>query len=137
MPCPKLGKYHTINFKTKSYEQILLETLQDSVKEGLISDDENLLQYINNKKDIENQYILQASIHSKQLEKCYDEIQNIYDAQNINLAKGEDLNRIGEQLGFKRPNATHSYTDITFTLSNKATNTVTIPKNTLISTRKK
>ena len=136
MVCPKLGKYHTVNFKTKNYEQIFIETLQDSIKEGLISDDENLINYINNKEDIENQYVLQASIHSKQLEKCYDEIQNIYDAQDINKAKGEDLNRIGEQLGFKRPTATHSYTDLTFTLNQKANKTITIPKNTLISTRK-
>ena len=134
MSCPKLKKYHTINFKTKNYEQILLETLQDSIEKQLISQDTNLLNYLDKKQDIENQYILQASIHSQQLEKCYDELQNIYDAQDINKAKGEDLDHIGEQLGFTRPTNTHSYTDLTFTLPSPADETVIIPKNTLIST---
>lgn len=136
MVCPKLSKYKTLNFKSKSYEQIFLETLQDSVTENLISEDTNLLNYVTNNEDIENQYILQASIHSKQIEKVYDEINNIYDAQNIETAIGEDLNRIGLQLGFNRPAPTQSYTSLTFTINGNNENTIIIPQNTLISTRK-
>src|SRR5574344_1900459 len=105
MPCPRLNKYKTINFKTKTYEDIFLEELNDSFTGGLLSSNKKFMDYIENNNDIENNYVMQCSIHSKNLEKCYNELKNIYDSYDIYNATGDDLARIGLLYGFEKPTA--------------------------------
>ena len=124
-----------MNFKQKFYDEIFLKGLQNSYKQHLISRQEDFLNYVANREDIENFYVMLESIHADWLDDVYVEMKNVYDGDFINLATGKDLDKIGEKLGIKRRAATRAYTDVVFTLTKELDNDFTIPAGVLLTTK--
>ena len=135
MTCPNLINYQTLNFKRKIYDEIFLEELEDSYKMGLLSSDKNFLNYVENREDIENNYIMQCSVHSKAVEGCYDDLQNIYDAFDLDTAVGEDLENIGLLVGIEKPEAKPSHVDLTFYLKSPIEYDLIIPAETIVTSK--
>ena len=80
----------SLNFKVKTYKEIFLTHLEDSYEMGLLSSDKNFLDYVKNREDIENNYIMQSSVHSNTLATAYKDMNLIYNALNIDNSEGEN-----------------------------------------------
>lgn len=124
-----------MNFKQKFYDEIFLKGLQNSFKQHLISRQDEFLNYIANREDIENFYVMLESIHADWLDDVYVEMKNVYDGDFINLATGKDLDKIGEKVGISRRGATRAYVDVVFTTTKELDNDYTIPAGVLITSK--
>lgn len=124
-----------MNFTQKFYDEIFLKGLQNSYKQNLISRQDEFLQYIANREDIENFYVMLESIHAEWIADVYEQMKLYYDGDFINLATGKDLDKIGEKLGIKRRTATRAYADIVFTTTNVLEADYTIPAGVLVSSK--
>lgn len=124
-----------MSFKRKYYDEIFLTGLNNSFKQHLISRQDEFLQYVANKEDIENFYVMLLSVHSTWLEDVYTQMQEYYNSDFINLATGEDLDKIGELCGIKRSPATRAYTDLVFTTNKTLDNDYTIPAGVLVTNK--
>ena len=117
-----------MTFKMKEYTEIFLEALQDALQQGLISHQEEFEQYIKNRQDISNFYVMLLSVHAEVFAEVYRQMQLIYDSVNLNKATSEDLDKIGEWVGIPRAKATRAYVDVTLNLTRAQDEDVTIPK---------
>lgn len=124
-----------MTFKMKEYAEIFLEALQDALLQGLISHQEEFEQYIKNRQDISNFYVMILSVHSEVFDEVYRKMQLIYDSVNLNKATGEDLDKRGEWVGIPRAKATRAYVDVTLNLTRAQDEDVTIPKGLQCITR--
>lgn len=73
----------SINYKEKDYDQIFKEMLQDAYSLGLLSNDEHFLDYINNRQDIENMYVLFLSVYAFENDKVYEDMTRLYNSNNL------------------------------------------------------
>ena len=126
-----MGLLQTVNFRMKTYKELFLSHLQDAYNQGLLSSDNRFMDYINNREDIENNYVMQSSVHNKTLATAYEDMQLIYNALDIDNAANQDLDYIGELLGIVRFSAQSSATELYFFLKNNATTNISIPAGTL------
>lgn len=125
----------SLNFKVKTYKEIFLTHLEDSFEMGLLSSDKNFLDYVKNREDIENNYIMQSSVHSNTLATAYKDMNLIYNALNIDNASNQDLDYIGELVGINRRLAQSSLTELIFSLDSASNSDITIPKGTIVSNK--
>ena len=125
---------NTTIYKPKDYEEIFMEMLTDGYIEGLLSNDEHFLEYIRNRQDIENSFVMMMSIYSLKDSKQYDEMTNIYLANDLDYAQGIDLDTLGQKCDTLRPQATKSSVTLEFTLASPLEYDYTIPENTIVST---
>ena len=121
----------TVNYKEKDFDQIFKEMLQDAYRYGLISNDEHFLDYINNRQDIENMYVLFLSVYAMQTSEFYESATKIYNSNDIDKAVGKDLDILGSKVGIPRPRARKS--SVTLVFSTDADSDVRIPKGTVVS----
>lgn len=124
----------TINYKEKDYDQIFLEMMQDAYQQGLVSTDERFLDYINNRQDIENMYCLFLSVYSLEHSKIFKEMTKIYNSNDLEKAKGKDLDILGNKFGIPRPTPRRSSVEVTFTINRNTEEDFIIPKSTIVST---
>ncbi len=124
-----------VNFRKKEYSELFYAYLKDAYQQGLLSDDSQFINYISNREDIESNYIMQASVHNKTLEKAYTDMGLIYNALSVNTAKGSDLDNLGEKLGIYRRPATPYFIEVLFEVKNPSNTNITIPAETIITTR--
>ena len=122
-----------MTFKPKQYEEIFLNSLKDAYDKGLISNSEEFINYIKNKKDISNFYVMNLSVDAKSLEDAYIEENNIYLAGSPLTATGTDLDKWGQLINCPRPQATHAGVEITFSLRRTLNEDVLEPAGILIS----
>lgn len=115
-------------FRKKLYPEIFMDGLENALKEGLISHEEEFASYIQNKEDIENFYVLLLSVHAEWIEAIYEAMQSIYDSTFIDTAHGLDLDKIGAILGVQRAAASYAYVDIVLSLSHGLDEDVTLEK---------
>lgn len=115
-------------FRQKEYDEIFLKGLQNSFEQRLISRQDDFLNYIRNREDIENFYVMLESIHAEWLAEMYEDMQLIYLSDFINKAVGDDLDKIGEKVGITRAGQTKSCTDVTLTLSKVQDTDINIPE---------
>jgi len=87
--------YMPMNFKPRSWEEIFYSLLRNAYNVGLLSDDRNFLDYVQHKKQIENDLILTLSTIATQLEEGYQDLNSIYLARDLSKATGEDLDVLG------------------------------------------
>lgn len=106
-----------MTYKQKYYKEIFSKALNDALMQGLISHQEEFERYITNKQDISNFYVMLLSVHSEIFEQVYADMTDVYLSAKINYALTDDLDNLGAIVGVPRPPATHSSTEITFTLS--------------------
>lgn len=121
----------TYYYVPKTYEEIWLKMLQTAYAKELLSSDDKFFDYINNDEDIENNIILDYSVHALILSYVYEDITSAYNAMNILLAKGSDLDRIGSIFLVRRP-PEQAVGEVTFSCNAPAEENVTIPDGTLV-----
>lgn len=116
-----------LNFKKKEYPDIFLGMLRIAFESGLLSSDENFLDYVKNRDDIENFYVMDKSVDSEVLAEAYVQMQLVKDSNNVDLAVGEDLDIIGAKVGVFRAPATYAYVSIVLTLERSLDEDLTLP----------
>ena len=124
-----------MNYVEKTYEEIFEDALQDSLENGLISHAEDFEDFIANRQDISNYYVMDKSVISQIVAKIYSEgITPTYESAKVEYAEGTDLDDIGESVGITRPEATAAEVIVTFNLSEPVETDINIPEGILLST---
>ena len=124
-----------MNYTEKDYEEIFEEALQDSLESGLISHAEDFEDFIANKQDISNYYVMDKSVISQMIAKIYSEgITPVYESAKVEYAEGTDLDDIGQIVGIPRPSATYAYANVNFSLTEILEEDVNIESGVIIST---
>lgn len=121
----------SVNYKEKDFDRIFKEMIQDAYRYKLVSSDEHFLDYINNKQDIENMYVLLLSVYAMQTSEFYEELTKVYNSNDIDKAKGRDLDILGSKVGVPRPQGRKSSVTLRFSCSPNVS--VKIPKGTVVS----
>ncbi|MCR5026989.1 MAG: baseplate J/gp47 family protein [Methanobrevibacter sp.] len=133
--------------KTKSehYQEIFKKKLEDGSEYGLISHDENFIDYIENREDISNWFVMDSSLNSERIAELFEFLTQIYlssklevNSKNGNIltaAEGRDLDSIGKLLFCSRPEATKAGAELTFTLSRELDSDVSESAGIQVSTR--
>lgn len=125
-----------MNYTEKDYEEIFEEALQDSLESGLISHAEDFEDFIKNKQDISNYYVMDKSVISQMIAKIYsDGITPVYESAKVEYAEGVDLDDIGKIVGIPRPAATYAYANVNFSLTEILESDVNIEPGVIISTQ--
>ena len=124
-----------MNYVEKTYEEIFEDALQDSLENGLISHAEDFEDFIANRQDISNYYVMDKSVISQIVAKIYSEgITPVYESAKVEYAEGTDLDDIGATVGVARPEATSAEVVVTFDLSEAVEEDINIPAGLLLST---
>ena len=124
----------TVNYKEKDYDQIFLEMMQDAYEYHLVSTDERFLDYIQNREDIENMYCLFLSVYAFENNRIYEDMTLLYNSNDLEKARGKDLDILGNKFGIPRPQARRSSVQLTFYLNDVLDYDFVIPQGTLVST---
>ncbi|MDO5849321.1 MAG: baseplate J/gp47 family protein [Methanobrevibacter sp.] len=121
-----------MNYKQKYYGEIFQEMLNTAFEEKLISHNEDFLDYISNRKDISNFYVMLLSIHAEALAEVYNEITKVYKSSKVDFAKGMDLDDIGAIVNCSRPKPTHAYVELNFETNQEIEDTITENEGLLV-----
>lgn len=124
----------TVNYKEKDYDQIFLDMMTDAYIYQLISTDENFLNYIKNRQDIENMYCLFLSVYAQENSQIFEEMTKLYNSNDLDKATGNDLDVIGNKFGIPRPSAKKSSVELLFTMKKTQDTDYIIPQGTVVYT---
>lgn len=122
------------NYVEKTYEEIFESMLNDSLENGLISHAEDFQDFIANRQDISNYYVMDKSVIAQMFSTFYEDMTRVYESAKVEYAEGTDLDDIGKIVGIERPEATSAEVDVTFTLDGTASEDITIPSGVIVST---
>ena len=122
-----------INYQQKYFAEIFYNSIIDAYDNGLISNAEDFIEYISNREDISNYYVMTLAVISDSIEDVYYDMTSVYNSDKIEYALGSDLDSIGEKIGCPRPSATKSSVSVTFTLSTPTLETVLIPQGSVLT----
>ena len=122
-----------INYQQKYFTEIFYNSIIDAYDNGLISNAEDFIEYISNRDDISNYYVMTLAVIADSIEDAYYDMTSVYNSNKIEYALGKDLDSIGELIGCPRPTATKSCVNVTFTVSSPATETIIIPKGAIVT----
>ena len=123
-----------MNYVEKKYDEIFESMLEDSVENGLISHAEDFTDFIANKQDISNYYVMDKAVIATMFARVYQDITSVYESAKVEYAEGSDLDEIGKYVGISRPMATKSSVRVTFTLMESVEEDITIPPGVIVST---
>lgn len=123
-----------MNYVEKKYDEIFESMLEDSVENGLISHAEDFTDFIANKQDISNYYVMDKAVIATMFARVYQDITSVYESAKVEYAEGSDLDEIGKYVGINRPMATKSSVRVTFTLMESVEEDITIPPGVIVST---
>lgn len=124
-----------MNYIPKKYEEIFEQMLNDSLEKGLISHAEEFPSFIANKEDISNYYVMDKSVIAEMFSIVYEDITNVYNSINIEIAEGEDLDNIGAIIGVPRPQATYAMCELLFTVSGSDEEDILISDEVIVATQ--
>lgn len=122
-----------MSYTQKHYREIFLKDLEESKEAGLISHQEEFIDYVKNRNDISNFHVMNLSIEAQRFDYTYDDITEVYKSNKVGLALGNDLDDIGDYINCPRPQATSAGVEVTFTLNNAASQDITIPSGKILS----
>lgn len=122
------------NYVEKTYEEIFEAMLEDSVENGLISRAENFTDYIANKQDISNYYVMDKAVIATMFRTVYEDITRVYESDKVEYAEGIDLDNIGQVVGVSRPGATKSRVLVTFSIPAVSEEDINIPAGFVVAT---
>ena len=117
-----------MEFKTE--DQIFIEMAADAENRGLIKTSNDLINDIIQRKNIENQYLLDLATHAKQLNDIERKLENIYINTDIDTATGDALDIIGKLFNINRLQAAPATIEITITNPATSDNNIIIPAGT-------
>lgn len=123
-----------MNYREKDYEEIIQIMLDDSVENGLASKAEDFSSFIANQEDISNYYVMDKAVIAHMFSIAYDDATLVYNSFNVELAEGEDLNKIGDRVGVPRPVARHASALVTFTIQEEILEDINIEAGIVIAT---
>ncbi len=124
-----------MNYVEKTYEEIFETALQDSLEQGLISHADDFEDFIANRQDISNYYVMDKSVISMIVRRVYEDITLVYESDKVEYAEGIDLDNIGAKIGVFRPQATKSSVEVIFNLPAVSEEDITIPEGFLVASR--
>ena len=124
-----------VNYEQKYFAELFFNSIKDAYDNGLISNYEDFLEYISNREDISNYYVMTLAVIADSIEDVYYDMTSVYESNKIDYAIGVDLDYIGEMVGCPRPLATRSGVLVTFTISSPSESVVTIDKGVLVSSK--
>lgn len=124
-----------VNYQQKYYPELFYNSIVDAYENGLISNYEDFLEFIGNREDISNYYVMTLAVIADTIEDVYYDLTSVYNSNKIDYALGIDLDYIGEIIGCPRPQATKSGVSVTFSLNSPVEATVTIPSGVVVSAR--
>ena len=123
-----------MTYVQKYYEELFLNSLNVAYNDGLISHDDEFITYVKSKQDISNFYVMNLSVFADSIDDVYYDMTDVYNSHKINLALGDDLDDLGDEIGCLRPQAT--YASVTLTFTTELYDTVkTIPSDIICSTK--
>lgn len=124
-----------MNYTEKSYEELFEGALQDCLEQGLISHADDFEDFVANRQDISNYYVMDKSVISLLISKIYSEgLTPVYESAKVEYAEGKDLDDIGKIVGVPRPPATYAYAEVTFSLDDAIEEDVNITDEVVVST---
>ena len=126
----------SVNYREKDFDQIFKEMLVDAYHYQLVSSDEHFLDYINNRQDIENMYVMLLSVYAMQTSEFYEVATKLYNSNDLDKARGIDLDILGAKLGISRPQARKSSVTLRFENNSNNDKDIKIPKGTIVSNGK-
>ena len=123
-----------MNYVQKYYNEIFMAMLIDSLENGLISHDNEFQSYIENKEDISNYYVMDKSVISERLSTFYEDLTNVYNSINLELATGVDLDNLGNLIGIIRPQATYAMVELEFNKTSTSDTDILVNEGVLVET---
>lgn len=127
------------------YQEIFKKKLDDAVDYDLISYDDNFLEYIENREDISNWFVMDSSLNAERLAELFEYITQVYLSSKLEVtsksgniltaAEGRDLDSIGKLIFCPRPQATKSGVELTFTLGRELQSDASEPAGIQVSTK--
>lgn len=123
-----------MNYHEKTYKEIFEAMLQDSLDNGLISHADDFQDYIADKQDISNYYVMDKAVIATMFAKVYEDITSVYESAKVEYAENYDLDDIGKIVGVPRPEASKSSAIVTFTLQTGINEDLHIPEGFVIAT---
>jgi hypothetical protein len=115
-------------YKEKQYKEIFLKELNTALENRLISHQADFENYIKNKQDISNFYVMILSIVAEAIDIVYDDITLEYLSNKVEYATETDLDDIGTLVNCPRPQATKCGTLLTFILNTTPSEDITYPR---------
>lgn len=117
------------------YKEIFKKKLEDGVAYHMISHDENFLDYIENREDISNWFVMDSSLNAERLAELFEFITQVFLSSKVEVpsksgnmvvgATGRDLDAIGKLFACPRPEATKAGVELTFTLDRSLPSDIT------------
>ena len=123
----------SVVYRQKEFAEIFYNSIVDAYDNGLISNADDFLEYIANREDISNFYVMTLAVIADTIEDVYYDMTSVYYSDKIDFALEEDLDSIGEKIGCPRPQATHSIVQVNFSVSTPVSETLHINKGTVVS----
>ena len=127
------------------YREIFKKKLDDAVDYSLISYDDNFVDYIENREDISNWFVMDSSLNAERIAELFEYITQVYLSSKLEVtskagniltaATGKDLDSIGKLVFCPRPEATKAGVELTFTLGRELTSDVTEAAGLQVSTK--
>lgn len=127
------------------YKEIFKKKLEDGSDYHLISSDENFLDYIENREDISNWFVMDSSLNAESLAELFEFINQVYLSSKVEVptksgnlvvgATGRDLDAIGKLFACPRPTSTKAGVELTFTLDRGLPSDVTEPAGVQVTSK--
>lgn len=127
------------------YQEIFMKKLEDGADYGLISHDQDFIEYVKNRDDISNWFVMDSSLNAERIAELFEFLTQIYlssklevTSKNSNVitgAVGRDLDSIGKLLFCPRPEATKAGVQLTFTLGRELDSDASEPAGVRVSTK--
>lgn len=127
--------YRIGNYEQKYFAELFFNSIVDAYDNGLISNYEDFLEFISNREDISNYYVMTLSVIADTIEDVYYDMTSVYNSSKIDYAVGRDLDSIGEIVGCPRPQATKSAVMVTFKIGAKTDTSIPIPQGQIVVNR--
>lgn len=124
--------------KFRTHREILTSLITEAYKRGLLSDDSKYLERIARGEAIENAYVLFLAAFADVLAGYYQDMQSLLDSLDVDVAKGDDLDRLASLVGLERRGPTRSVAPIVFERvdSSDSSSEIHIPGGTRIASER-
>ncbi len=124
----------SVNFEMKDFETIFKEAIVNAQEMSFLSDDEDFISHIESLQDIENFYVMDLSVVAVMIARAFVAIGLVYDSNDINVAVGRDLDKIGDWFSIERPSAKKSVVELQFYIESETDSDIVIPEGTIVQT---
>mgnify|MGYP000885028136 CR=1 FL=1 len=119
----------------RSQREILFDLITRAYEYGLLSDDTGFIERISRGESIENNLVLFLSAVADELARFYSDLEGLVNSLNVDLAVGDDLDRLAALVGLERLGATKSIVPVVFERMEGYNDDIFIPAGTGLTTK--